>query len=131
MRIENSKIIYAELSYKLNGILYEAQNQLGRFCREKQYGDIIENLLKQTKILYERESALPLKDVPNKNTNKVDFIINNLILLDIKAKNFITREDYNQMKRYLKASDKKLGIIVNFREAAVRPRRIINSETKE
>ena len=45
MRIENSKIIYAELSYKLNGILYEAQNQLGRFCREKQYGDIIENLL--------------------------------------------------------------------------------------
>ena len=131
MRIEKSKIIYAELSYRLNGILYEAQNQLGRFSREKQYGDIIENFLEQAKIPYEREAALPLDGVPNQNTNKIDFIINNLILLELKAKNFITREDYNQMKRYLKASGKKLGVIVNFRESAIRPRRIINPDAKE
>jgi len=87
MRIEEdrSKIIYAELSYKLNGVLYEAQNRLGRFCREKQYGDIIETLLKQAKILYEREIKLPFNGIDNQNTNKVDFTIDSKILLDIKA----------------------------------------------
>ncbi len=133
MRIEEdrSKIIYAELSYKLNGVLYEAQNRLGRFCREKQYGDIIETLLKQAKILYEREIKLPFNGIDNQNTNKVDFTIDSKILLDIKAKKFITREDYNQMKRYLRAANKKLGVIVNFHELAIHPRRVINSEAKE
>ena len=131
MRIgENSKIIYKELSYKLNGIFYETHNKLGRFCREKQYCDAIENLLKNITLTYEREKCLPV-EILNKNTNKVDFIIDNQILMDAKAKRYITQEDYYQMKRYLKASGIKLGIIVNFRERSIRPRRIINSEAKE
>ncbi len=132
MRIEKEqKIIYPELSYKLNGIFYETQNTLGRFCRERQYCDAIETRLKNLHIPYEREKQLPLKEVSNQNTNKVDFIADDLILIDAKAKRYITREDYNQMKRYLQAANKKLGIIVNFRENSIKPRRVINSAAKE
>jgi GxxExxY protein len=49
------------------------------------------------------------------------------IPVDIKAKKFITKEDYDQMQRYLEAADKKLGLIVNFRMTYVKPKRIINS----
>ena len=43
MRIaENSKLIYPELSYKLNGIFFEVQNRLGRYSTEKQYADAVE-----------------------------------------------------------------------------------------
>jgi GxxExxY protein len=128
---ENSKIIYPELSYKLNGALYETHNQLGRFCREKQYCDFLENIFKSLHIPYQREKAIPINGIENDNTNKIDFEIDKLILVDAKAKKFITREDYNQMKRYLKASNRKLGIIVNFKERSIRPRRVINSEAKE
>ena len=128
--MKGSKIIYPELSYKLNGIFYKVHNQLGRFCREKQYCDAIQNLLKDTPLKYEREKQLPV-EILHRNTNKVDFIINNQILVEAKTKRYITREDYNQMKRYLKAAGLKLGIIVNFREQSIRPRRVINSEVKE
>jgi len=38
------KIFYPDLSYKINGILYKVHNRLGRYCSEKQYGDMIEEL---------------------------------------------------------------------------------------
>ena len=48
MQIANKeKIIYPELSYKLSGIIYSVQNNLGRFCNEKQYGDALEYRLKE------------------------------------------------------------------------------------
>ena len=42
----NKKIIHKELSYKLVGLFFEIHNALGRFCKEKQYGDALEELLK-------------------------------------------------------------------------------------
>lgn len=133
MQIRRStKIIYPELSYKINGIFFEVHNKLGRFCSEKQYNDAIEALLKQKGLNYEREKDLNffLKE-KSIGGNRVDFCIEKKILVDSKAKRYITREDFRQMKRYLEAAGLKLGMVVNFRETSIRPRRIINSEAKE
>ena len=122
---DTNKIIHPELSYKLTGIFYEVHNKLGRYCREKQYADAIELLLKNNNLLFERERNLPIEGVANDYTNKVDFEIDNKILVDIKSKRFITKEDYYQMQRYLKAANHKLGLIVNFRNRYLKPIRII------
>ena len=46
------KVIYPELSYVINGILFSTHNELGCFAREKQYGDVIERkFLRPTAIL--------------------------------------------------------------------------------
>jgi len=129
---ENSKIIYKYLSYKIFGICLEVHETLGRFCREKQYCDLMEKLLLRDKIKYEREKDISYNLGENKiGGNKVDFIIENIILFDAKAKRFITREDYIQMKRYLEATNLKLGIIVNFRDKRIKSKRVINSKVKE
>ena len=126
---KSTKIIYPELSYKINGVFFEIHNKLGRFCNEKQYNDAIEILLKQNKSNYEREKDLNfLLKEKSIGGNRVDFCIDNKILVDAKAKRYITREDYKQMKRYLEATGLKLGIIVNFRENSIRPKRVINSK---
>ena len=39
------KLIYPALSYKITGILFKVHNQLGRFCSERQYCDLIEKYL--------------------------------------------------------------------------------------
>lgn len=123
------KIIYPELGYKLNGAFYEVHNKLGRFCREKQYADELERILKRLKIRYEREKPIEIADETTGNI--LDFLIENKIVVDIKAKKYVTREDYFQMKRYLQSSRCKLGLIVNFRERALRPKRVVNSLGKE
>ncbi|PJB89626.1 GxxExxY protein [Candidatus Roizmanbacteria bacterium CG_4_9_14_0_8_um_filter_34_12] len=125
--MNNGNIIYKELSYQINGILFYVHNELGSYCNEQQYCDAIEKQLQQKSIKYEREKKLPPSFEGEENRNKIDFLINNKIILEIKAKRFVTREDYYQVRRYLKALKLKLGIIVNFRDRYLHPKRILNS----
>jgi len=125
-------LIYPELSYEIGGILFSAHNQLGKFCNEKQYCDFIEKLLREAGIKYEREKILPPSfEYELKGRNKIDFIIEDKIILEVKAKKLTINEDYYQVKRYLVASNKKLGILVNFRKKYIIPKRVLNSLAKE
>lgn len=122
-----NKIIYPELSYKITGLLFDVHNELGRFCKEKQYADLLESKLGREEIKHEREKEIPINCEDKKlKGNKVDFCIEDKILLDLKAKKFVLKEDYYQMKRYLKAVGFKLGLIVNFRDSHLKPKRILN-----
>lgn len=119
-----NKIIHPELSYKIGGVLFSVHNNLGRFCKEKQYQDTFEEELKKIGIFYEREKKLPISE--EVCGNQVDFCIDNKILVDFKAKRFLLKDDYYQMKRYLAACDLRLGLIVNFRDRYLKPKRILN-----
>ena len=88
---------------------------------------MLENLLREAKISFEREKPLPVSGLPNNFTNKVDFDINGQVLIDLKAKPRIAREDYSQMKRYLDASGYELGLIVNFYQKYLKPVRILRA----
>ena len=123
------KIVYKELSYKLTGLFFEVHNTLNRFGRERQYGDLLETILKREKIPYEREYPLPIQGIDNSFTNRVDFAIDRKLLVDIKAKPFVTKADYYQMNRYLEAVGYKLGMIVNFRNQYLKPIRVIRSNS--
>lgn len=127
-----SKVIYPDLSYKVNGILFETHNDVGRYANEKQYSDRVEIGLKDVGLRFEREKVLDISfegETPGRN--KADFIIEDKIVLEIKAKHLVTREDYYQVQRYLRATNKKLGILVNFRDKRIAPKRILNSDGKE
>lgn len=120
----NKELFYPELSYIITGICFAAQNELGRYAREKQYGDLVESKLKELKIPYKRE--LPIAS----SGNVIDFLIDDKILLELKAKRIILKEDYYQIQRYLQICDIKLGILVNFRSQYIKPIRIVKIDTK-
>jgi len=122
-----NKIIQKELSYKIVGILFQVHDNLGRYCREKQYGDLLEKLLIEKGIKFKREYPIIIE---NKKTYFVDFYIEDILLLDIKCKLFITKDDYYQMRRYLEFCNLELGIIVNFRNKYLQPKRILNPKLK-
>lgn len=120
----DDKLIYPKLSYEITGILFQVHNELGRFRRERQYCDLFESKLKESNLKYAREKII--KTVDGGSIDKVDFFVDDKILLDFKAKNFITKEDYFQMLRYLKGLNLKWGLIVNFRNSHLKPKRILN-----
>lgn len=124
-----SQIIQKELSYVVNGLLFKLHNSLGRYYREKQYADAFEKILKDNHISYKREKELPINDIENQFTNRVDFVINDVLLLDFKAKSIVTKDDYYQMNRYLDACGLDLGLIVNFRNKYLKPIRVIRSHS--
>jgi GxxExxY protein len=121
---KRTHIILPELSYKVSGLLFQVHNQLGRYGREKQYADAFEGLLKQNLISYTRERANPnLGDKP-------DFIVEGSIIVELKAKPRLMREDYYQTIRYLQLHQKPLGILVNFRNRFLRPHRLLPGRKK-
>lgn len=124
--------VYYELSYKICGILFAVHNELGRYRNEKQYGDAIERYFKLYGIAYKRELVLPKSfNGEAAGRNKVDFLVDDKIILEIKVKRIVERIDYYQSKRYLVALNKKLALLVNFRDKFLRPKRILNSLAKE
>jgi hypothetical protein len=59
IKYNKSELIYEDLTYKINGVLFAVHNELGRFCNEKQYSDAIESFLRKLNINYGREKILP------------------------------------------------------------------------
>lgn len=126
---ENSKIVNSKLSYRIYGFCFYVHNKLGRYRNEQQYADLLENTLKEKDIKYEREKSLPVSFEGEKERRNIpDFIIEDEIVVDLKAKIIISKDDYFQMKRYLVSSKKRLGLIVNFRQKYLKPKRILNGE---
>lgn len=123
----NTRILYKELSYTITGLCFETHNSLGRFCREKQYADYFEELLKKSGVEYKRELEIVNLEASCPKGNRVDFLINNQIILDFKAKKLLTKDDYYQMQRYLRAAHLELGMIINFRNLYLKPKRILNN----
>ena len=121
---EKSKLLYEDQTFKLNGIAFKVQKELGRFAREKQYCGLYEKFLVADQVPYERE--LTIAD----SGNRLDFFVYHLIPLDMKAKPFILKEDYYQMQRYLQVLNAELGIIYNFRDKYIKPKRILREIRK-
>lgn len=121
--LKPDKVLYPDLSYKVFGILFSVHNEVGCFGREKQYGNRIEEKLAEARIPFQRECPL------GASGNVLDFIIDTVIILELKSKRFLTQSDFDQVQRYLQESQLKLGILVNFRAQYLKPQRIIRLDS--
>lgn len=57
---------------------------------------------------------------------KADFVCFNEIILEIKSSSFLHENFTRQTLNYLKATNKKLGLLINFGEKSLKYKRIIN-----
>ncbi len=121
-------ILYKDLSYKVQGILIEVRRLYGSGHKEKVYCNAIEELLQRSNINYKREKCI---NIHSPLTGKIigvykpDFVIDNKIILEVKAVDIIPKNFIDQIYSYLKVSDFELGIFVNFRSSKLYIKRII------
>lgn len=127
MENEYKRIIYPQLSYKVMGILFKVHNKLGSSYQEKYYQRAIAKELQTQQISFEREKQIKLTYEAEKIGDYfLDFIIDEKIVLEIKAVPFIRKEWTNQVIAYLVATDLPLAIIANFRTTKLTYKRIVN-----
>ena len=124
----DEKIIFKEESYKIIGICMNIHSTLGNGFLEAVYSEVLEKEFVKNNIPYQREVKLDLFFNGEKldKKYKADFICFDNIILEIKAVSFIHENLTKQTLNYLKATDKKLGLLINFGEKSLKYKRIIN-----
>jgi GxxExxY protein len=120
-------LIYKQKSYGIIGAYMEVHIELGKGFSEIVYGDALEIELKNAKINYQREVKFNItykgKLLPHYYVS--DFILDNKIVLEIKAIESLTKSHVKQTLNYLAASKIKLGLLVNFGEDSLTNKRIL------
>lgn len=131
-KVVDTKVVYPELSYEIVGLLYDVHNQLGNRYQEKYYQRALEVKLKGKKIVYKREVEVDLT-IDNEKIGKyfLDFLIDNKVVLELKVKPVLTKNDYRQIRAYLQSCNLKLGILANFYGDSLEYKRILNSNIFE
>lgn len=105
-----------ELSYKIIGAALEVHRSLGVGLLENTYEIALAYELKQLGLDVKQQVALPLiyKEVMIENAYKMDLVIENKIIVEIKSVTEIHPIFQAQLLTYLKLTRMKLGLLINF-----------------
>lgn len=109
-------IVFKEESYRVMGACFEVYKEKGNGFLEAVYQECLSLEFDDQKIPYIEKPKLRLKYKKKslKQTYEPDFLCFNEIIVEIKAVKSITDEHRAQIINYLKSTDKRLGLLVNF-----------------
>ena len=114
-------------TYKIIGICMEVHKNLGPGLLEIVYKDALEIEFKENDIPFEREKEYSIeykgKILPHKFY--ADFIINEDIVLEVKAVKEFSTEHIAQILNYIKLSRSELGLLINFQTKSLQYKRYI------
>jgi GxxExxY protein len=122
-----SDFIHQDLSYQIIGLCMEIHNNLGAGFSEVVYKDALEWELKNAEISFEREKEYKVlyKEVELPHHFYADFVIEDTLILEIKGVSEISDKFIAQCLNYLKVSNNKLSLLINFGESRLNYKRII------
>lgn len=122
-----SELIYKDESYKIVGKCFEVYNNLGPGFLEIVYKDALEREFRLAGIPFQREKQylINYKGYTLPHKFYADFVVYDKIILEIKAVSGIPEEFIAQALNYLKVSQNRLALVVNFGELKLNTRRIV------
>lgn len=114
-------------TYKIIGICMEVHRNLGPGLLEIIYKDALEIEFKENNIPFEREKEYSIKYKGKVLPHKfyADFIINEDIVLEVKAIKEFSSEHIAQILNYIKLSNSEVGLLVNFQTKSLQYKRYI------
>ena len=113
----SKELLYKQESYFIQGAAFEIYKQFRNNHKEKVYQRAFIEYLKEKGLVVDSEKQIPIYFNEKKvGTYIPDIIVDNSIFIELKCKPFISKEDLNQFWYYLKATNFKLGYLINFGE---------------
>jgi GxxExxY protein len=119
-----------ELSYEIIGAAMEVHRILGAGFLESVYGDALAIELQQRKLEFDREVEVYVNYKGKKvGTGRIDFLVENTIVVELKAVDNLRPIHDAQLLSYLKMTRHPLGLLINFNVTLLKEgiRRIIHS----
>ncbi len=122
-------LLYEDLSYLIRGMFFKIYNDLGPGFKEEVYVKALLKLLKDNNISYEREKQFEIKfNNTRVGATRIDLVIDNKIIIEVKATEINNSLFEKQMLSYLKSTGINLGFLVNFGTSKLYIRRYVNTK---
>ena len=106
-----------ELTHEIRGAIFDVYNELGPGLLESVYEEALAFELLQRGLEVTRQLEVPILYKGNKLKTplRLDLMVNNQVIVELKSVEEIKPVFYKQLLTYLKLLDKHIGLLVNFK----------------
>ena len=117
--------LHGELTEKIIGACFEVSNELGAGFLESVYQKALVIALREKNLKVEAEVPIPVKfRVRSVGDYFADQLVEDCVIVELKAVEALAPEHQAQVINYLKASDFEFGLLVNFGRPKIEYRRL-------
>ncbi|EKE07455.1 MAG: hypothetical protein ACD_18C00082G0003 [uncultured bacterium] len=124
-------LIYEQETYKIRGACFKIWKEFGGAFKESVVENALKIELEELGFKVESQKRFPIYYKNQKVGIYIpDIIIDNKILIELKSKEFVTKGDEKTFWHYLKATNYKLGLLINFGPEKLEIKRRIYDEAR-
>ncbi len=122
---------HSDLTNKIIGVFYEVFNELGYGFNERVYENAMLIRLEQNQLKVNQQLPVSVY-FESKVVGEyvVDLLVNDLVLLELKAVRKLNQDHEAQLLNYLKATEIEVGLVLNFGPKAEFIRRVLDNNRK-
>jgi GxxExxY protein len=105
-----------EISFKIRGAIFKVYNTLGPGLFESVYESALYHELTKANLTVRRqvEISIPYDDIILDVAFRIDLLVDEKVIIELKSVENLAPIHFKQIITYLKLTDKKLGLLVNF-----------------
>lgn len=127
----DEKYKYSDITGKIIGAAMEVHNHLGNGFQEVVYQRALSIEMNMQGLNHEREKEMPLQykgyDI---GTRRVDFFVDEKIMVEIKAVKELEDVHLAQAINYLEAYKMEIGLLINFGNTKLQFKRVMKPQPK-
>jgi GxxExxY protein len=111
-----------EISYLVIGAAIELHKSLGPGLLESVYEVALARDLQQLGLKVDRQKGMSFvyKDFVFDRGFRIDLLVENKLIIELKSVEYLMPVHFSQTLTYLKLSNRKLGLLINFNSAVLR-----------
>lgn len=123
--------LYSDVTETIIGLCMKIHRTIGKGFPEYIYQRALEIELRQINFVFQREKEWNVYyEGIHIGKRRVDFIINENVLVELKAISHFEPSNYNQIINYLQAFNMPIGLLINFGKDSLEFKRFTNNKFK-
>lgn len=124
---KKAKHQFENLSKKIIGAALEVHRELGPGFLENVYEEALKVDLREHGLHFESQKEIKIEYLGVLvGTHRLDLVVENKIIVELKAVNELADIHSSQLRSYLKATGLKVGLLMNFAKPTLQIRRVVN-----
>ncbi|WP_346857386.1 GxxExxY protein [uncultured Draconibacterium sp.] len=120
-----------QISYDVRGAIFKVYNNLGPGLFESVYETALSYEIEKLGYSIKRQVVLPFvyEEIYFEQGFRIDILVEDKVIIELKSVESLANVHYKQVLTYLKLSNKKLGILVNFNSEQISDsiKRVVNN----